>query len=110
MLPHEIDCQALQQLLALPEDQRPALLDVRFEEEHAIAALPGATLIPLPELEERADELKAFAGKQVVVYCHHGVRSLSGAGFLRMQGFEATSLRGGIDAWAAEIDPALQRY
>lgn len=110
MLPLEIDCRALAQLLDGPESARPALLDVRFPQEHAIATLPGATLIPLPELEERAGELAAFAGKPVVVFCHHGVRSLSGARFLRMQGLQATSLRGGIDAWSLEMDPLLPRY
>ena len=75
------------------------------------AALPGSLLIPLPELEERADELDALAGKEVVVYCHHGVRSRSAAAFLERLGFaDVVSLAGGIDAWSLRIDPKVPRY
>ena len=55
------------------------LLDVRQPDEHAIAALPNSTLIPLGELPGRLDEVDPPAGALVVVYCHHGVRSLTGA-------------------------------
>jgi rhodanese-related sulfurtransferase len=61
-------------------------------------------------LEERAEELEAFRGRPVVVYCHHGVRSLHGAAYLLSRGLEAVSLRGGIDLYARAVDPALPRY
>ncbi len=96
--------------LAGPPEARPALLDVRFPEEHACVALPGSVLIPLPELEERADELEAFRGRPVVVYCHHGVRSLHGAAYLLARGLDAMSLQGGIDLYARQVDPHLPRY
>jgi len=64
--------------------------------------------------------LQLFAGLQVteadrekpmVVYCHHGIRSLHAAEFLTMQGSQdVRSLSGGIDGWAIEIDPSLRRY
>jgi rhodanese-related sulfurtransferase len=93
-----------------PAEQRPVLLDVRFTEEHEYVALPGSVLIPLPELEERAPELEGFRGRPVVVYCHHGVRSLDGAAYLRAMGLEAASLRGGIDLYSRVVDPRLPRY
>ncbi|MGA9519855.1 MAG: rhodanese-like domain-containing protein [Myxococcaceae bacterium] len=106
----EITPEALREELNGPPDARPALLDVRTYGEHQIVALPGSELIPLGELEERQDELEALRGREVVVYCHHGVRSLSGAAFLESLGFDARSLSGGIEAWALRVDPTLPRY
>ena len=94
----------------LRSNDPPALLDVRTRGEHAIVALPNSTLIPLQELQERTDELDDLKGKRVVVYCHHGVRSLSGAAFLINLGIDACSLAGGIDLYAKEIDPKLPLY
>ncbi len=106
----EISPEQLRERLALPEAERPLLLDVRNPNEHAYVALPHSVLIPLHELEERADELEALRGREVVVYCHHGVRSLHGAAFCRALGLEASSLAGGIEAYAVRVDPALRRY
>jgi rhodanese-related sulfurtransferase len=87
------------------------LLDVREPEEHAYCRLPGDTLIPLGELVGRADDVAPPPGVPVVVYCHHGVRSLRAVGFLRSAGHPtAVSLAGGIDAWSRLIDPAVPRY
>jgi rhodanese-related sulfurtransferase len=86
------------------------LLDVRSHGEHQIAALRGSVLIPLHEFEERIDELEEFRGREVVVYCHHGIRSLSGAAFLESMGIPASSLAGGIDLYARIVDPSLPRY
>jgi rhodanese-related sulfurtransferase len=89
----------------------PHLLDVREAEEHAFCALPGSTLVPLSELAERADELAAWKSEEVVVYCHHGVRSAHAIAFLRGQGFtRLTNLSGGIDRWSLEVDAQLPRY
>ena len=91
------------------QEARPhVLLDVRFLEEKQLADL-GGPLIPMPELERRWREIPQHAGP-VVVYCHHGVRSLHAARFLTHQGFEALSLAGGIDAWSRQIDPAIPLY
>ncbi|ATB46943.1 rhodanese-like domain-containing protein [Corallococcus macrosporus] len=106
----EIAPARLAELLAGPAESRPALLDVRFPHEHAWVALPDSLLIPLPELEERADELEPLRGRSVVVYCHHGVRSLDGAAYLMSLGIDAVSLRGGIDLYARQVDPTLSRY
>ncbi|HET6575114.1 MAG TPA: rhodanese-like domain-containing protein [Fimbriiglobus sp.] len=88
------------------------LLDVRQPEEYAICRLPGSRLIPLGELPYRAAEVEPPAGAAVVVYCHHGIRSLSGAAILQQAAglSEVYSLSGGIDAWSQRIDPAVPRY
>jgi rhodanese-related sulfurtransferase len=87
------------------------LLDVRQPEEYSLAALPNSTLIPLGDLHHRTAEVEPPAGALVVVYCHHGVRSLTGAYLLQQAGVgPVASLAGGIDAWSREIDPAVPRY
>jgi len=85
----------------------PHLLDVRRPEEFALTHLEGAQLIPLQELANRLDEIPAG---DLVVYCHHGMRSLQAANLLAAKGRSALSLRGGIDAWAHQIDPSLPKY
>lgn len=93
----------------LQKGDAPLLLDVRRHDENALVKLPGSVLIPLHELSERLDELDPE--RETVVYCHHGVRSLSGAAILLNAGFkQVTSLRGGIDAWSVDIDPSAPRY
>jgi len=91
----------------------PLLLDVRQAEEHAFVRLAASRLVPLPELAARTEELLAALepGAPLVAYCHHGVRSLQAALYLRAHGFpQAQSLAGGIDAWTRRVDPALPRY
>jgi rhodanese-related sulfurtransferase len=98
------------ELKALLDAGAPVLLvDVRQPEEHVLCALPGSVLIPLGELTGRVDEVRPD-GATVVVYCHHGVRSLSGAAILRRAGIEAVSLAGGIDLWALAVDAGVPRY
>jgi adenylyltransferase/sulfurtransferase len=84
------------------------LIDVRQPWEAAIAVLPGSRLIPLRELPDRLDELDPR--REVVTYCHAGVRSADAAAFLRERGFRARSLAGGIDAWSRVVDPDVPRY
>lgn len=87
------------------------LVDVRMPEEHAHARLPNSQLIPLPELMSRVGEVEPDAGVPVVVYCHHGIRSLTGAALLERAGLpEVYSLSGGIEAWSVQIDPSVPRY
>src|SRR5437870_5783832 len=105
----EITPQQLADKLALGEPVY--LLDVRQPEEHAYAALPASTLIPLGDLAVRADEVAPSAGALVVVYCHHGIRSLTGVAVLERAGIApVASLAGGIDAWSRLIDSAVPRY
>lgn len=89
----------------------PKLLDVRNREEHEFVRLPEARLIPLDELPARVGELEDWRDEDVVVYCHHGIRSAHAIGWLRQQGFEKLqNLTGGIDRWSLEVDPAAPRY
>src|SRR5689334_3923753 len=77
------------------------LLDVRQGWEHEAAALAGSALVPLNELPARFAEVAPPAGAMVVVYCHHGIRSLRAAAFLERAGVaNVASLAGGIDAWS----------
>lgn len=93
---------------SLENGQPVCLLDVRQPWENELAALPNSLLIPLNELAQRAKEIRPG---DVVVYCHHGIRSLSAAGFLERLGFaNVKSLAGGIDAWSCEVDPSVPRY
>lgn len=89
----------------------PRLLDVRQPEEHAFVALPNSTLIPLGELFSRVDEIDDWRDDEVVVYCHHGIRSAQAVAQLRAIGFSNVhNLAGGIDRWASEVDSSLPRY
>lgn len=102
----EITPEDLQTLLAAPEP--PILLDVRKAWEHAHSHIEGSVLIPLDALPSRVGEIER--GRPIVVYCHHGMRSLHGTHWLRGAGFDARSLRGGIELWAATIDKSIPRY
>lgn len=93
---------------ALREGRALTVLDVREEEELALAALPGVLHIPLGDLVQRAEEVPR--NLPVVVICHHGIRSQSAAGYLESRGWRAHNLRGGIDAWSRRVDPRIPRY
>ncbi|WP_439620713.1 rhodanese-like domain-containing protein [Gemmata sp.] len=97
---------------ALLDAGSPVLLvDVRQPEEHAFCALPGSLLVPLGELRARAGEIEPPGDALVVVYCHHGVRSMSGAALLKQAGVDnVASMAGGIDLWSLSVDPAVPRY
>ena len=99
-----------QTLKRMIEQQKPfVLLDVRDEWEYRIAHLEQAQWIPLADLPRRVRELNSYV--EIVVYCHRGMRSIDAAFLLQQLGFKRVrSLVGGIDRWAAQIDPNLQQY
>lgn len=103
----QIDPRELNQ--RLERGEKLLLVDVREPWEYKICRLEGARLIPMASL---AANLGLFEeADAVVLYCHHGIRSLDAAAWLRAQGVEgARSLSGGIERWAAEIDPRVPRY
>ena len=86
------------------------LLDVRESWEVEKASLPSAKHIPMGDIPTRAhQELDPEA--HIVVFCHHGMRSLTVTTWLRQQGFEKVqSMRGGIDGWARTVDPKIPMY
>ena len=85
------------------------LLDVREPDEHAYSRINESLHIPLAKLSERLDSLDA--NRPILVYCHHGIRSLAAVRLLKAKGFPKTSsIIGGIERWAIEIDSSLPRY
>jgi rhodanese-related sulfurtransferase len=105
---YEITCAEVKAAL----DQRKdfTLLDVREPWEFETARMEGAKLIPLGDVPSRAHQ-ELDPEDHIVVVCHHGVRSMNVTAWLRQQGFEkAQSMRGGIDAWSHQIDPAIPKY
>jgi len=94
----------------LRRGDRPVILDVREPGEIEIARFPGATtLIPMSEVPSRIDELDPDA--EMVVLCHHGIRSAQVAMYLARLGFgHVSNLRGGIDLWSATVDSNVPRY
>ena len=92
-------------------DRREALflLDVREPHEYQIARLPGGVLVPIGELLARRAEIDPAV--EIIVYCHHGIRSANATAYLRSAGYPlARNLVGGIDDWSLKIDPAVPRY
>lgn len=86
------------------------LLDVREPWEFERAWVDGAKLMPMGDVPGRAHQ-ELDPEESIVVICHHGVRSMNVTVWLRQQGFEkAQSMRGGIDAWARQVDPNVPVY
>lgn len=107
----EVSPESVAGWLALPETERPRLIDCREAEELAICRISGNEWVPLGEFPGRLGFLTTDPARGVVIYCHHGMRSLRAALFLRSKGFEnAFSMHGGIDLWSATIDPEVPTY
>ncbi|HEX8492387.1 MAG TPA: rhodanese-like domain-containing protein [Pyrinomonadaceae bacterium] len=85
------------------------LIDVREVDEHAIARIEGARLLPLSNFHEWAGTLDPET--EIVLMCHHGIRSAQVCAFLAQQGFtKLSNLAGGIDRWSHEVDPTVPHY
>lgn len=95
----------------LADDNRPdpVLLDVREPWELDLCQLAGTQHIPMHLVPVRCDDIDS--NRDVVVICHHGGRSMQVAMFLERKGFRSVhNLMGGVEAWAAEVDPTMRRY
>lgn len=102
----EISVQELQALQEANADV--CILDVRNSDEYQLCNLRGL-LIPFKDLPQRLNELSKE--QMIVVHCHAGGRSRRATEFLIAQGFtKVFNLRGGITAWANEIDPTMPKY
>ena len=109
--PLELSATEAKQLLWESPPGDMLLLDCRTPEEHATARIAGALLLPMQELPERIGELEAWRGRQIIVHCHHGGRSMRVTNWLRQQGFaQTTNMAGGIDQWSQQIDSTVPRY
>jgi rhodanese-related sulfurtransferase len=90
-------------------DPKPVLLDVREPQEYACCRIEGSLHIPMNDIPARLGELDP--AREIIVICHHGMRSQSVADYLIRQNFgNVANLRGGIDAWAIQADPNMPRY
>jgi len=108
VLPLEITPTEVKRRLEAGEEL--SLIDVRELAEHQICQIDGATLIPMRDVSQQFDRLEE-APMPLIVFCHHGVRSLTVVSWLREQGLtDCLSMAGGIDAWSREVDPKVARY
>jgi sulfur-carrier protein adenylyltransferase/sulfurtransferase len=100
---------APQELAARLERGDPlTLLDVREEAEWRIGRIGGAMLVPLRQVPDSTDAIPI--DREVVVYCHRGMRSRAAAEHLAHLGYRVSNLTGGIDRWSLEVDPSVPRY
>jgi rhodanese-related sulfurtransferase len=95
---------------ALLRENKVRFLDVREPWEVSTAHIDGSVTMPMGDVPARAYQ-ELDPDERVIVFCHHGVRSMNVTVWLRNQGFELVqSMRGGIDAWSVEVDPKVSRY
>ncbi len=110
---HEVDQKMQISAKAAAEvlrtDKRVKLVDVRGPEEHQMAHIEGDFLV---DSEDKVQEVMSWPkDTPVIMYCHHGMRSMDAASYLIGHGFtNVKSLTGGIDAWSLEVDPNVPRY
>lgn len=109
--PLEIGPTDVSYLLGRPGERNFRIIDCREEDEWHICRLPQALLVPMSRINELAPQVFTNPQENLIVYCHHGMRSQRVAQWLRLNGFPlAQSMRGGIDAWADLVDPDMPRY
>ncbi len=97
------------ELVAWLQRHRPLLLDVREPWEFAICHLDGSELVPMRQIPAWAEN--ANPEQEIVVICHHGIRSRQVAMYLESRGFRnVINLAGGVEAWAREVDPQMATY
>ena len=96
----------------LSAGERIRIIDVREPDEYALSHLPASELIPMQSLPAQLQRLEGMADESsLAVLCHHGVRSLNVAVWLRQRGIDnCFSITGGIDRWSREVDPTVPRY
>jgi len=93
----------------LDRGEKVHLVDVREPWEYDLCRIEGAKHVPLGSLAASLQTLPDV--DEVICYCHHGIRSLDAATWLRFQGIErAKSLAGGIERWSLDVDPNVPRY
>jgi len=93
----------------IDSSEKLRLIDVREPFEVRQASIAGAEVIPMRTIP---NSLATFEDeeKPIIVFCHHGMRSLQVVGWLKEHGVDSLSMAGGIDRWSLEIDPKVPRY
>ena len=105
----QIAPQELADWLADTARPQPLLLDVREPWEFAQCAIAGADLMPMATVPAQFESIDAE--REIVCICHHGMRSQQVAMFLTSRGYEKVfNLRGGIHAWAEQVDRSMPTY
>ena len=107
----EITVQELKKLL--DHEEEFVLIDVRNPNEYEIAQIPGAVLIPLPDIEQGTglEKVKQLAnGQHLIIHCKMGGRSAKALSILKQAGIHGTNVKGGISAWSREIDSNVPEY
>ncbi len=105
-IPIEIDVTEAARLAKQPGN---VLLDVREPYELAICQIAGSQNIPMRSVPGRLAEIPR--DQRILVFCHHGARSLRITEFLRANGYpNVSNIAGGTEAWSQEVDPGLARY
>lgn len=98
----------LQAVKVLKEDN-VRLIDVRENWEYTVARIEGSELMPMSNFNKHIKSLKQE--DRLIIYCHHGVRSLNVCTFLVDNGYNnVANLEGGIDAWSHDVDPSVPIY
>jgi rhodanese-related sulfurtransferase len=111
-MPSLLEISPAEAKVRLNDCNKTVLVDVREPEECAVARLGTAEYIPMSLVPAAFQRLEGLAGEgDLLVLCHHGVRSLQVVAWLRERGLDnCYSVAGGIDRWSREIDPAIPRY
>ncbi|HMP05963.1 MAG TPA: rhodanese-like domain-containing protein [Lacipirellulaceae bacterium] len=108
-LPIEISCQDVAAMRSRGDEF--LLVDCREPDEAAICRIEGAELLPMSTIADQLGAIADRAAGRIVVHCHKGGRSLRVAQWLRDQGYHgAQSMAGGIEQWAADIEPGMPTY
>lgn len=107
-----LEVSAIEVKRRLTAGEPVALIDVREPVEHQTASIAGAQLVPMNTIPARLQEIEGIADdKELVVFCHHGIRSLNVVAWLRQRGVEnCQSMTGGIEAWSQQVDSSVPRY
>ena len=103
------EISATEAVILRNKNKEAVLLDVREHFELTICQIEGALHIPMGEVPERHKTLPRDA--PLIVFCHHGMRSLNVVQYLEAKGFEnVINLAGGIHAWSVDVDPRMKQY
>jgi sulfur-carrier protein adenylyltransferase/sulfurtransferase len=108
----EISVQELKQIIDRG-GKGYTIIDVRNPNEWEIGRIPGATLVPLSEIEQGqgVEQVRALmTDNKLIVHCKLGGRSAKALGILQQAGIEGINLKGGINAWSEEIDTSIPKY
>jgi len=106
-----VQLQAYLQSVSENNSVAPLLLDVREPWEFEQCHLENSILVPMRQIPDYAANSKIKSNEEIIVICHHGIRSRQVAQYLETEGFtDLINLTGGVAAWAYEVDPSMKRY